>query len=270
MASGKKNYFRHSFYASKDDKIVDLITRHGKQAYFHYFRLLELCGEQAAEKIPEKFVFHRRTLCAELMVSNSKLSHHLLAMQSSLLLHVVLSDRKVEVLVPNFSKFLGVYQSKIPSKSPNKRKEKKRKINKTPIFTDAPRSDDGVEAVAQAFIDRLNAVRNLTGRSKMRVGASLKKLVSGRLREGYGREDLLAVVDHKAAEWLNTEMEKYLRPETLLRPSKFEAYAADASKPDSLTTVQDELESLFKTKLEQEKIRRGEKKLGTVGDSANA
>ena len=130
MASGRKNYFRHSFSAGKDDKIVSLISDHGKSAYFHYFRLLELCGEQCSDGIPEKFVFHRRTLCAELMVTNSKLCHHLLAMQSSLLLEYVLSDRKVEVLIPNFMKFLGKYTNKIAPDTPNKRKEKEIKENK--------------------------------------------------------------------------------------------------------------------------------------------
>lgn len=130
MASGRKNYFRHSFQASKDPKIVDLISTHGKQAYFHFFRLLELCGEQAAEGPQDRFIFHRRTLCAELMVTNSKLGHHLLAMQSSLLLHVVLSDRKVEVLIPKLAKYMGKYESKKPPNSPNKRKENKRKENK--------------------------------------------------------------------------------------------------------------------------------------------
>lgn len=138
MASGKKNYFRHSFHAGKDDKIVDLIAGHGKQAYFHYFRLLELCGEQAADSVPEKFVFHRRTLCAELMVTNSRLGHHLLAMQSSLLLEYVLSDRKVEILIPKFTKYLGKYTNKKPSNTSNKRKEKEikekeSKINKKEI-----------------------------------------------------------------------------------------------------------------------------------------
>lgn len=130
MASGRKNYFRHSFFAGDDDKIVDLVTTHGKQAYFHYFRLLELCGKQSEQEVPKKFVFHRRTLCAELMVTNSRLGHHLLAMQSSLLLEYVLTDRKVEILIPNFPKYLGKYQTKKSPNVPNKRKEKEIKENK--------------------------------------------------------------------------------------------------------------------------------------------
>jgi hypothetical protein len=132
MSSGKKNYFRHSIYASKDDKIVDLISKHGKQAYFHYFRLIELCAEQAIDSMPEKFIFHRRTLCAELLVTNSRLGHHLLAIQSSLLCHYFMTSSKVEILIPNLPKYLGLYQSKNTSNFPikgNKIKENKIKLN---------------------------------------------------------------------------------------------------------------------------------------------
>jgi hypothetical protein len=134
MANGKKNYFRHSFFAGSDDKIVDLISKHGKQAYFHFFRLLELCGQQSGESVPEKFVFHRRTLCGELLVTNSRLGHHLLAMQSSLLLHYVLTDSKVEILVHNFPKYLGKYTNKIPSNTPNKIKEKEIKVKESKVI----------------------------------------------------------------------------------------------------------------------------------------
>jgi len=142
MANGKKNYFRHSFFAGSDDKIVDLISKHGKQAYFHFFRLLELCGQQSGESVPEKFVFHRRTLCGELLVTNSRLGHHLLAMQSSLLLHYVLTDSKVEILVPNLSKYLGKYTNKIPSNPPNKIKEKKIKGKKIKVNNIGPNTKE--------------------------------------------------------------------------------------------------------------------------------
>lgn len=150
MASGKKNYFRHSFQAGKDDKIVNLIADHGKSAYFHYFRLLELCGEQAAGSVPEKFVFHRRTLCAELMVTNSKLGHHLLAMQSSLLLQYFMDDRKVELLIPNLVKYLGKYSTKITSNTPNKKKEKEIKVNEIKRKERKETTDESVAKKAAA------------------------------------------------------------------------------------------------------------------------
>ena len=47
--------------------------------------------------------------------------------------------------------------------------------------------------------------------------------INARLEEGYTVEDFKCVIDKKCAEWKNTEMEQYLRPETLFG-TKFEGY----------------------------------------------
>jgi uncharacterized phage protein (TIGR02220 family) len=50
-----------------------------------------------------------------------------------------------------------------------------------------------------------------------------KRLINTRLCEGYTFEDFKVVIDKKCTEWLNTDMSKYLRPETLFG-TKFESY----------------------------------------------
>ena len=139
MASGKKNYFRHSFHARNDDKIASLINKHGKEAYFHFFALIEICAELASDKFPEDcwFHFHPRTLADALLVKKWTLTSHLLAIHQSGLCGVsvepqsAISDRSVElqrvsVHLPNLSKFMGRYETN----APNKRKEKEIKENK--------------------------------------------------------------------------------------------------------------------------------------------
>lgn len=54
-------------------------------------------------------------------------------------------------------------------------------------------------------------------------GAKTQKVIHARLAEGYILEDFVTVIDKKCAEWLGTEWEKFLRPETLFGP-KFESY----------------------------------------------
>ena len=49
------------------------------------------------------------------------------------------------------------------------------------------------------------------------------KHIKARLNEGYTLEDFKSVIDKKCSEWLNTDMEKYLCPDTLFG-SKFEKY----------------------------------------------
>jgi len=51
-----------------------------------------------------------------------------------------------------------------------------------------------------------------------------RKAINGRLEEGYTVSDFVEVIDKKVADWQGTDMEKYLRPDTLFRQSKFESY----------------------------------------------
>lgn len=60
------------------------------------------------------------------------------------------------------------------------------------------------------------------------------KFILGRLKD-YSEDDLKAVIDKKVAEWKGTEMETYLRPETLFNATKFESYVnAPLNKPNKV------------------------------------
>ena len=58
------------------------------------------------------------------------------------------------------------------------------------------------------------------------------KHIKARLNEGFKFDDFVTVIDIKTNEWKNTDMEKYLRPETLFG-TKFESYLnqKEKSKP---------------------------------------
>jgi len=53
---------------------------------------------------------------------------------------------------------------------------------------------------------------------------SNRKYIEARLREGYEIRDFKYVIDIKTEEWLNTDMNTHLCPQTLFRPSNFEKY----------------------------------------------
>ena len=74
---------------------------------------------------------------------------------------------------------------------------------------------------ATDVIDYLNAK---TGSSYRATTEANVKPIRARLNDGFSVEDCKKVIDTKAGQWLNTEQAKYLRPETLFRPSKFEGY----------------------------------------------
>ena len=48
-------------------------------------------------------------------------------------------------------------------------------------------------------------------------------LITDKITEGYSTEQMKAVIDSKATEWIGTALEKYLRPQTLFG-DKFEGY----------------------------------------------
>ena len=74
--------------------------------------------------------------------------------------------------------------------------------------------------IYSSIIDYLNLKANTKYRSSSN---KTKTLIKTRINEGYSEEDFKKVIDNKTDEWLNTDMEKYLRPETLFGP-KFESY----------------------------------------------
>ncbi len=78
-----------------------------------------------------------------------------------------------------------------------------------------------IEEVITYLNERTN--KHYTSKNKQTI-----KFINGRLSEGYSISDLKAVIDNRVEKWLNDEkMNEYLRPSTLFRPSKFEAYYND-------------------------------------------
>lgn len=70
------------------------------------------------------------------------------------------------------------------------------------------------------IVDYLNLVCN---RQFKATTTGTVKFIKARLKEGFEVEDFKTVIDKKANEWLGTNMENYLRPETLFG-TKFESY----------------------------------------------
>ena len=79
------------------------------------------------------------------------------------------------------------------------------------------------------IIDYLNSKAMTNYRA---TSQTTKKHINARLKEGYKFDDFVTVIDNKTREWMKTDMEKYLRPETLFG-TKFESYLnqKDSSRP---------------------------------------
>lgn len=73
-----------------------------------------------------------------------------------------------------------------------------------------------------------------------------KTAIHARLAEGFTLEDFITVIDKKCAEWIGSEWEKFLRPETLFG-TKFEGYLNAKSKKPKAVPVQEQtdLDDIF-------------------------
>lgn len=74
---------------------------------------------------------------------------------------------------------------------------------------------------------------NLKAGTKFKSSSSKTRTkIHARWCDGFRLEDFKKVIDVKTAEWMDTDMEKYIRPETLFG-SKFEGYLNQVKKKDS-------------------------------------
>lgn len=82
-------------------------------------------------------------------------------------------------------------------------------------------------------------LNDVCGTSYRTNSKSTERHINARFREKYTVEDFKKVIDKKATEWLGTDMEKFLRPETLFC-SKFEGYLNQISTPNRKKSLADE------------------------------
>lgn len=79
---------------------------------------------------------------------------------------------------------------------------------------------DNASVLTKNVINYLNEKANKNYKSST---AKTKALINARAREGFALEDFKKVIDIKTREWKGSDMERYLRPETLFG-TKFEGY----------------------------------------------
>lgn len=89
------------------------------------------------------------------------------------------------------------------------------------------------------YDDVIDYLNEKTGKHYRSKTDSTRKMIRARFADGYTLDDFKHVIDVKASQWLNTEQEKYLRPETLFRPGKFESYLNETPRQQSVLDTVD-------------------------------
>lgn len=100
---------------------------------------------------------------------------------------------------------------------------------------------DSIEIISPDKQDNI-PYREIVDYLNLRIGSNYKHStdktrtqIKARFNEGFTIEDFKTVIDKKCSEWINTDMEKYLRPETLFG-TKFESYLNQREIKKEITT----------------------------------
>lgn len=99
------------------------------------------------------------------------------------------------------------------------------------------------------YISIVEYLNKKTGQKYKHTTRKTKTCIHARLSEGFTEDDFKTVIDKKCAEWIGTEFEKYLRPETLFG-TKFEGYlnakvTKRAEKNYCVAQEQDDLDDIL-------------------------
>lgn len=114
-------------------------------------------------------------------------------------------------------------------------KETKQKRNKNEIETkEHTHQDVNVNVIVNDNVNvkniPLEVIKDIIDYLNMKSNSSYKystektkSLIKARMNDGFTLEDFKKVIDNKCDEWIGTDFEKFLRPETLFS-NKFESY----------------------------------------------
>lgn len=141
---------------------------------------------------------------------------------------MVLNDKEMKVFV-NLKRPLN--KSKKQSKRRTKQKPNENQIETTEETKSKPQTQPNGNTSNDVYVyvnvnvikDIINYLNNKTNSNFKYQTKSTQTKINARLNEGYTLDDFIAVIDKKYNEWVNTEFEKYLCPETLFG-TKFEKY----------------------------------------------
>lgn len=99
-------------------------------------------------------------------------------------------------------------------------------------------SNINLNNISSRVITRLNELANKNYKS---TTAKTKSVINARLNEGFTEEDFYTVIENKVRSWNGTDMNQYLRPETLFG-NKFESYLNEkqySKKQDKKSDIND-------------------------------
>lgn len=99
---------------------------------------------------------------------------------------------------------------------------------------------DNTTDIINAIITYLNERTNKNYKTSSR---NTRRLIEARIKEGYSYDDFKYVIDVKVQKWANSDMDAYLRPETLFS-NKFQSYVNEQPKQEPISKIEQTINTI--------------------------
>lgn len=159
--------------------------------------------------------------------SKTKLRNFLKLLESEKMITKVVDRKKTTISIVNYKVYQGSEDQEKTTEKPQEDQEKT--IKKPQEDTNKNDNNEKNEKNNIMVAEIISYLNEKTGKNFKSGVPKNRDLIKARINEGYVLEDFKKVIDNKVAEWNNTEMSKYLRPETLFS-NKFDGYLNQVPK----------------------------------------
>jgi uncharacterized phage protein (TIGR02220 family) len=189
-----------------------------KASHDYHQQMIEL---QIVDLEPGQFVTGRFKGSDELKINPSTFYKYLKTLEKLKMINLKSNNKMTIVTIENWRKY-QVEDAETYQQNNNKitTKEQQNNTNKN------DKNDKNDKNIYKYIVEYLNRKCNKNFKPTTKKTQSL---INARIREGFTLDDFKRVIDIKCNQWLGTEMEKYLRPETLFG-TKFEGYLNEKMK----------------------------------------
>jgi len=224
-------YFSHDANARNDLKIRELICVYGFEGYGWYWVLVEMMREQADFKLKYNGKYSGQIYAEELKTDQEKASQFI----TDCIKEFGLFDSDKTHFWSNslLTRMAKREEFKKQQSDAGKKGAEKRWGCHSDPNSDPIAIKKGKEKKEKEIKERKNTcsqvlayLNKITGRQFKAPGENMEQ----RLIEGHTKAELMLVIRDRWERWKGTEMEEYVRPSTLFRPSHFNEYLAEATK----------------------------------------
>lgn len=257
MADNKKFYWlklKRDFFKRHDVRIIEEMPNGKDYILFYLKLLLESIDHEGELRFSDTIPYNEQMLS---VITNTNIDIVRSAMKVFVELNMIEIFDDQTIYMAEVQKLIGSETAGAERVRKHRQNRKLLQCNtdetksNTEIDKDTDKNKDKEKKkeIYKSVLDRLNekAGTNYRASSKATQGH-----INARLAEGYTLEDFFTVIEKKCAEWKGSNMEMYLRPETLFG-SKFESYlnapasrrqtvgasgiAVDQNAPDDLAGI---------------------------------